>query len=259
MNTGSLPLVAVDWAAPPGVKALVTTRAGGVSAAPRDTLNLGNHVGDAEQAVAENRRRLRIGATLPAEPRWLSQVHGIAVADLDALPVEEVPTADAALSTTRGTVCAVLTADCLPVFLAAQDGTAVAIAHAGWRGLAAGVVESTVAALRRRAATGAQLVAWLGPAISAPHFEVGAEVRDAFLATDARAEAAFLRGREGHWYCDLYALARQRLAAVGITQASGGTACTYADEARFFSHRRDVQHRGLASTGRIASLIWMQA
>jgi polyphenol oxidase len=259
MKTGSLPLVGVDWAAPPGVKALVTTRAGGVSVAPRDALNLGNHVGDAEEAVLENRRRLRIGADLPAEPRWLSQVHGIAVADLDALPADQVPQADAALSTTKGTVCAVLTADCLPVFLAAGDGSGVAIAHAGWRGLAAGVVEETVAALRSRVGAGAQLQAWLGPAISAQHFEVGADVRDAFLATDPRAAAAFVSGREGRWSCDLYALARQRLAAVGIHQVGGGTACTYAEETRFFSHRRDVQHRGLASTGRIASLIWMQA
>jgi YfiH family protein len=255
----SLPLVSVDWPAPPGVRALVTTRASGVSIAPRDSLNLGDHVGDAEEAVAENRRRLRTGAALPAEPRWLKQVHGIAVADLDALPANTVPLADAALTTTRGTVCAVLTADCLPVFLAAEDGSGVAIAHAGWRGLAAGVVESTVAALRKRVGTGVPLLAWLGPAISARHFEVGADVRDAFLATDPRADAAFVGGREGHWSCDLYQLARQRLAVAGIRQAGGGTDCTYADEARFFSHRRDVQHRGLASTGRIASLIWMQA
>ncbi len=259
MNSGSLALMAVDWAAPPGVRALVTTRAGGVSVAPRDALNLGNHVGDAEQAVMENRSRLRQGAALPAEPRWLNQVHGIAVADLDALPLDKVPQADAALTTTRGTVCAVLTADCLPVFLAAEDGSGVAIAHAGWRGLAAGVVEGTVAALRKRAGSGAQLVAWLGPAISAQHFEVGVDVRDAFLAADARAAAAFVTGREGRWSCDLYALARQRLAAAGVHQVGGGTACTYAEETRFFSHRRDVQHRGLASTGRIASLIWMQA
>lgn len=259
MITASLPLVAVDWPAPPGVKALVTTRAGGVSAAPCDALNLGSHVGDAQEAVMENRRRLRIGAALPAEPRWLSQVHGIAVADLDALLADKLPQADAALSTTRGTVCAVLTADCLPVLLAAEEGSGVAIAHAGWRGLAAGVVEATVAALRERVSPGAQLVAWLGPAISMRHFEVGGEVRDAFLATDPLAEAAFVAGREGRWSCDLYALARQRLAKVGIHEVGGGTACTYAEEARFFSHRRDVQHRGLASTGRIASLIWMQA
>jgi YfiH family protein len=207
----------------------------------------------------ENRGRLRAGAALPAEPRWLNQVHGVAVADLDALPADQAPQADAALSTTRGTVCAVLTADCLPVFLAAADGSGVAIAHAGWRGLAAGVVENTVEALRNRVGTGARLVAWLGPAISARHFEVGGEVRDAFLARDPRAEAAFVSGREGRWSCDLHALARQRLAAAGIDQVGGGTACTYAEETRFFSHRRDVQHRGLASTGRIASLIWMQA
>lgn len=250
---------APEWRAPPGVRALITLRAGGVSAAPRDALNLALHVDDAPESVAENRRLLRIAARLPAEPRWLRQVHGSAVADLDVLPDGLVPEADAAVSTRRGTVCAVLTADCLPVLLAATDGSAVAAAHAGWRGLAGGVLEAAVAALRARMAPGIGLVSWIGPAISARHFEVQRDVRDAFLAVDAGNDAAFAPGRPGHWQCDLPLLARRRLAALGVADGGGGEHCTYAEEARFFSYRRDVQHRGLAGTGRSATLIWRQA
>lgn len=257
----AVPFIQVDWGgtAPPGVGAVASTRAGGVSAAPWDALNLGAHVGDAEGHVAENRRRLRAAAGLPAAPRWLAQVHGVAVADLDALPEGVVPEADAAVSSRPGVVCAVLTADCLPVLLAAADGRAVAAAHAGWRGLAAGVLEQTVASLRAKLPAGAPLLAWLGAAIGPANFEVGEEVRAAFLAHDPAAASAFTPGSPGRWLCDLYALARQRLAALGVTSVAGGGLCTYADDARFYSHRRDVQHRGLASTGRIASLIWMQA
>ncbi len=224
-----------------------------------DTLNLALHVGDAPQSVVENRRRLRSAAGLPEEPRWLRQVHGIAVADLDVLPEAHIPDADAAVTTRRGAVCAVLTADCLPVLFAAADGAAVAAAHAGWRGLAAGVLEAAVAAVRARIAPGVGLMSWIGPAISARHFEVQDDVRDAFLATDPGSAAAFTHGRAGHWQCDLPQLARRRLAALGVADGGGDARCTYAEEARFFSHRRDVQHRGLAGTGRSATLIWRQA
>ena len=254
-----LPLVAVGWRAPPGVQALITMRAGGVSAAPMDALNLATHVGDVPEAVQENRRRLRAAAGLPQEPRWLRQVHGIEVADLDAPAAGSGLEADAAVTTRAGTVCAVLTADCLPVLFAASDGSAVAVAHAGWRGLAAGVLDRTVAALRARVARGVALMSWIGPAISARHFEVRDDVRQAFLDADPDDCAAFARGRDGHWHCDLPRLARRRLAALDVAEIGGSDCCTYAEETRFFSHRRDVQHRGFATTGRIAALIWRQA
>jgi YfiH family protein len=253
-----LPLVPADWHAPTGVRALATTRVGGVSAAPLDTLNLAIHVGDLPEAVAENRRRVRTAAGLAGEPRWLSQVHGTTVADLDALSKGSVPQADAAVTARSDTVCAVLTADCLPVVFAAADGSVVGAAHAGWRGLAAGVLEATVAALRARATPGTALRCWIGPGIGTAHFEVGAEVRAAFLAADPGGGAAFEPGRDGRWQCDLVQLAQRRLAALGVTDVGGGKWCTYADQARFYSHRRDVQHRGLASTGRFATLIWRQ-
>jgi polyphenol oxidase len=217
-------MIAVEWNPAPGVRAICTDRNADVSA-----------------------------LHLPAQPRWLQQVHGTAVADLDV--DQGVMTADAAISAKPGTVCVVRTADCLPVLFSAVDGSVVGVAHAGWRGLAAGVIENTVIALRRRAPQ-AQLLACLGPAISVAHFEVGSEVRDAFLVADAAAGAAFAAGRNERWQCDLYLLARQRLAALGVHAVAGGGLCTYADEARFFSHRRDVQHRGLDSTGRMAALIW---
>jgi polyphenol oxidase len=256
--TASLPILVPDWRAPPGVRALCTTRVGGFSAAPWDSLNLGDHVADAPQDVARNRQHLRDAAELPAEPAWLRQVHGIDVADLDAAPAV-APTADAAVSASIGCVCAILTADCLPVLITTTDGTVVAAAHAGWRGLASGVLEATVQAVRARAATSATLQAWLGPGIGPRHFEVGEDVRAAFMADDAAASAAFVAGREGRWQCDLYQLARLRLARAGVVSISGGDLCTYADAARFYSHRRDVQHQGRASTGRMATLIWRQA
>jgi YfiH family protein len=251
-------MIEVEWQPVPGVRALFTSRTGGVSIAPWSSCNLGDHVGDAPDAVAENRRRMSVAAALPSEPFWLRQVHSTVVANPDAPRSADMPTADAATTAVPGTVCAVLTADCLPVLLAAADGSAVGAAHAGWRGMAAGVIESTVAALRQQATPGATLLAWLGPAISVMHFEVGDDVRDAFMVGDASAAAAFRRSDNNRWHCDLYALARQRLAAVGITAVTGGDLCTYAHAHRFFSHRRDVQHHGHASTGRMASLIWRQ-
>jgi polyphenol oxidase len=230
-------MIAVEWHPAPGVRALCTTRSV-----------------DLARSQVENRRQLVRDAMLPSEPRWLQQVHGTVVVDLDADSTAE-PVADASVTRVSGKVCAVLTADCLPVLLAARDGSVVGAAHAGWRGLAAGVIENTVDALRRLAPH-APLTAFLGPAISVAHFEVGPEVREAFLAGDPAAAAAFRRGEGDRWHGDLSELARQRLAALGISTVSGGGLCTYADESRFFSHRRDVQHRGLDGTGRMAALIW---
>jgi YfiH family protein len=243
-----------EWQAPPGVRAVSTTREGGVSQPPWNGLNLGTHVGDAREAVDSNRRRLREAAALPAEPHWLEQVHGIAVADLDA--ADATRKADAAVSSQPGRVCVVMTADCLPVVLASQDGAVVAVAHAGWRGLAAGVLEATLDAMWCRVPAGTHVQAWLAPAIGAQNFEVGEDVRSAFLAIDSRAADAFTRNAQQRWQCDLYQLARQRLIRAGVDHISGGGYCTYAQEARFFSHRRDVQHRGLATTGRMATLVW---
>lgn len=235
-----------DWPAPPAVRALVTTRAGGVSAGPYASMNPADHVGDAPEAVAENRRRLR--RLLPDEPCWLRQVHGVAVADAGAV-CPAPPEADAAVCRAPNRVCVVLTADCLPVFLCDAAGSVVGVAHAGWRGLHAGVIEATVA---RMAVPGARLLAYLGPAIGPKAFEVGAEVRAAFLALDPAAAAAFVAAAApGKWLCDLYLLARQRLARLGVGQVFGGGDCTYSDSARFFSYRRD------GATGRMASLIWL--
>jgi YfiH family protein len=249
-----LPFLLPEWQSPPGVRALSTLRAGGVSRPPWDSLNLGAHVGDDPAAVDANRHRLREAADLPAEPQWLEQVHGIVVADLD-LP-DARRRADAAVSSRPGRVCVVMTADCLPVVLASSDGAAVGVAHAGWRGLAAGVIEATVDALRGKLASGTVLQAWLAPAIGARNFEVGDDVRAAFLAADGQAASAFTRNAQGRWQCDLYLLARQRLGSAGIEHISGGGHCTYAEADRFFSHRRDVQHRGLDATGRMATLVW---
>jgi len=237
-----------EWCAPRAVRAAFTLRGGGVSAAPFDTLNLGAHVGDNAAAVAENRRRLREELRLPAEPAWLEQVHGTRVADLGA-SAEAGVAADAVITRRAGKVCVVQVADCLPVLFAARDASAVAVAHAGWRGLAAGVLEATVA---RLGVAAGELIAWLGPAISARYFEVGDEVRTAFLAADRGAAVAFAQNERGRWQCDLAALARRRLAALGVTEVSGGAWCTYADPARFFSFRRDGR------CGRMAALIWLE-
>lgn len=233
------------WTVPARVRAAMTTRTGGVSAAPWESFNLATHVGDDPLAVLENRRRLRRALDLPAEPAWLEQVHGTNVA---VLPGQGQGPADAAVTFTRGAVCAVLVADCLPVFLAARAGDRVGLAHAGWRGLAAGVVEATIAALD---CTPGELVAWLGPSIGPRAFEVGPEVRDAFLAQDAAAEAAFRASRPGRWLADLPALARRRLEVAGVHDVSGGDLCTHSDAARFYSFRRD------GATGRMAALAWL--
>lgn len=294
-DDGRLAQLVPDWPAPARVRALSTTRIGGVSRGPYGLadgsaggLNLGTHVGDDADAVAENRRRLQ--TWLPSAPRWLEQVHGCAVVTADGVevldggqgsdgvngvdrvaedygseagnrPAPDVPPrADASISTTPGQVCAVMTADCLPVLLCDRAGTVVGAAHAGWRGLCAGVIEATLARMdRQRPDTGSppQWLAWLGPAIGPDAFEVGAEVRSAFLEralTHERdaVEQAFRPGAPGKYLADLYALARIRLARAGCVDVYGGDACTVSDAQRFYSYRRD------GVTGRMASLVWLE-
>ena len=287
-------IIKPNWPAPRRVQAAFTQRTGGLSVPPFESLNLGAHVGDSSAAVAENRRRVRAHLQLPAEPSWLQQVHGNAVADLDAAAGEradasrldssapDASRADAAITRRRDRVCVIQVADCIPVLFAARDGSAVAAAHAGWRGLAGGVLEATVLALRHRAGVGPDgLCAWLGPGIGQRHFEVGDEVRADFLArvdgraaaagadadvsADASADAcadpasplhlataaAFERNSRGRWQCDLYALARLRLFALGVRDVAGGELCTYSDTERFFSFRRDGR------CGRMAALVWL--
>ncbi|MGM0594012.1 MAG: peptidoglycan editing factor PgeF [Pseudomonadota bacterium] len=238
-------IISPPWPAPPNVHAAVTTRSGGVSLPPFDSLNLGDHVGDDPAAVAENRRRLVESLALPSEPRWLNQVHGTC-----AVEVAEIKTpceADASISHQPGVVCAVLTADCLPVLLCDRQGSVVAAAHAGWRGLVNGVVESTVAKL----GAGDELLAFLGPAIGPKVFEVGEEVRQAFIDENPAAAGAFTPSPAGRWLADIYALARQRLRRAGVDAIYGGEHCTYTEAERFYSYRRD------GVTGRMASLIWL--
>ena len=237
-----------DWPAPAGIHAAFTLRRGGVSRPPFDSFNIASHVGDEPAAVAENRARLRASLALPAEPVWLEQVHGNRVIDLDRQTMRDsAGPADAAVTCTVGRVCAIQVADCMPVLLAATDGSVVGAAHAGWRGLAGGVLEATVRTMNRPPA---ELLAWLAPAIGQAHFEVGEEVRAAFMAGDAGAAAAFIANERGRWQCDLYGLARRKLAALGVRSVHGGGWCTYADAARFFSYRRDGR------CGRMAALIW---
>jgi YfiH family protein len=256
-----------DWPAPALVRALITTRHDGASAAPFDGFNLGTHVGDDPGAVQSNRMRLR--QHLPAEPRWMEQVHGVQCLQLgSAAPApasqSALPQGDAAVTRDAGVVCAVLSADCLPVLLCARDGSAVGVAHAGWRGLAGGVIESALQGLCALGTPATQVMAWLGPAISGARFEVGAEVRAAFLDHSGEDAGAFVQHRPqdatqssttqpgGEKYlANLYALARARLRRAGVAQVYGGGFCTYMDRQRFFSYRRDGR------TGRMASLIWL--
>ncbi len=233
-----------DWPAPPTVKALQTTRLGGLSAAPYDSLNLGLHVGD--DPVRVNRNRQSLAQLLPSEPVWLEQVHGIEVANADLAACRVV--ADASVAKQRGSVCVVMTADCLPVLLCDEEGTVVGAAHAGWKGLAAGVIEATV---QQMGVAPHKLMAWLGPAIGPESFEVGAEVRAAFMAHDAKAADAFKPHGEGKFLADIYALARQRLHALGVARVHGGTLCTYCQKDKFFSYRRD------GVTGRMGTFIWL--
>ncbi len=237
-----------DWPAPRHVHAAVTTRHGpGVSAAPFDRFNLGLRSGDDSGAVLSNRRALRHALALPAAPRWLHQVHGTGVAELGPLPTSDEPEADAAVSRIPGTVLAILTADCLPVLFCAEDGGEIGAAHAGWRGLAAGVLEAAVAAM---ATPARQVLAWLGPCIGPASYEVGAEVREAFGGGQAP-EGAFTATRPGHWHADLAVLARRRLQAAGVGRVYGGGPDTFTD-ARLYSYRREGPR-----SGRFASMIWL--
>jgi len=256
MRAVDLQIIAPEWPAPPGVRAAFTLRTGGVSLAPYDSLNLGARIGDSPEAVAENRRRVREKLRLPAEPVWLEQVHGVQVVELGAAgavrrgnPAEQPLTADASVAHAAGQVCAIRVADCMPVLFAARDGSAVGAAHAGWRGLAGGVLQATIAQLGVPAA---HLIAWMGPAIGPAHFEVGEDVRAAFTAADAGAASGFVANARGRWQCDLYALARRRLSALGVSSIYGGGWCTFAEAGRFFSYRRDGR------CGRMAALIWIE-
>jgi purine-nucleoside/S-methyl-5'-thioadenosine phosphorylase / adenosine deaminase len=235
-----------DWAAPRNVRAFVTTREGGVSSGEFASLNLGTGSGDDPAHVARN--RLIVRERLPAMPRWMKQVHGTGVADLDALGDDDVPVADAAVVSFPGRVGAVLTADCMPLLLSDRAGKRVGIAHAGWRGMAAGVIENAVAALR---APASEVIAWMGPAIGPAAFEVGEDVRAAFEATDPGSAAAFAPHKPGKYLADLYALARRRLARAGVGAVSGGGFCTYSDAGRFFSYRR------VRASGRMGAFIWI--
>jgi polyphenol oxidase len=243
-------LLQPGWAAPACVRAAFTLRAGGCSAAPYDSLNLGIHVGDDPGTVLENRRRVRAGLLLPGEPVWLDQVHGRGVIHVRAQPDPAAarPVADAAVTRVAGIVLAVQVADCLPVLFADRAGTVIAAAHAGWRGLAAGVLEATICAM---ALAPSEIVAWLGPAIGPGHFEVGAEVRDAFVAGEPGDAGCFTANPSGRWQCDLAGLARRRLGRLGVAQLDGGAWCTASDSQRFYSHRRDQR------TGRMAALAWL--
>lgn len=245
----SLDFIVPQWPAPARVRAIVTTRKGGVSQGRYASLNLATHVGDDPEVVAANRALLR--SRIPAEPVWLEQVHGTNIVMAESAPGVQClpPVADGAWTRQPGVVCAVMTADCLPVLFCDDAGSVVAAAHAGWRGLCAGILERTVEAMR---VAPARIQAWLGPAIGPGAFEVGADVRSAFLQHDAESAAAFVAGKEpGKWLADLYLLAKIRLACAGVIDVFGGGLCTYTDAERFYSYRRD------GATGRMASLIWL--
>ena len=235
-----------DWPAPDNINACTTTRSGGTSLHAYGSFNLASHVGDDIRHVLKNRSLLKQTLDLPAEPVWLEQVHGTHVVDAAAASVYK---ADAAFADVAEKVCVVMTADCLPVLMCNRQGTKVAAAHAGWRGLQAGVIESTIDALQENPA---DLMLWLGPAIGPQAFEVGDEVRQAFINEIPATKLAFIESRKGHWLADIYQLARIRLQNKGVHEIYGGGLCTYEDASRFYSYRRD------GDTGRMASLIWRQ-
>ncbi len=236
-----------DWPAPSNVRAAVTTRAGGVSVGSYSTLNLGAHVGDDPDVVAENRRRVREALQMRTEPTWLNQVHGTHV--IEARAGVAPPTADASVARSPGAVCVVLTADCLPVLFCDEQGTRVAAAHAGWRGLVGGVLAATVTALESPPRS---LLAWLGPAIEQSAFEVGDEVREQFVLRHSENAGAFSPNARGRWQADLYALARLELAHLGVTRVYGGDFACFADAEHFFSYRRESR------TGRMGTFVWLE-
>ncbi len=237
-------LIYPDWDAPPNVRAFQTTRDGGLSLPPYASLNLGDHVGDAPLTVMRN--RMLLNEVVPSEPVWLEQVHGVVVADAGQAGCR--PRADACVAQRAGAVCVVMTADCLPVLLCDRNGTVVGAAHAGWRGLLEGVLETTLAAMQ---VPPGEVLAWFGAAIGPTAFEVGEEVRTAFVQQDAAAASAFVAHAPGKYLADLYALARLRLHALGVTAISGGEHCTYREAERFFSYRRE------GVTGRMGAFIWL--
>ena len=237
-----------DWPAPANVKAFITSRSGGVSTGARATLNLGYKAGDDPAAVAQN--RARVAAILPQPPKWLAQMHGVRVVDADALT--GVPEADASIACNSGTVCTIMIADCLPVLFTNRAGTHVAAAHAGWRGLAGGIIANTVQAMCNAGDAAADLLAYIGPGIGPTAFEVGDDVYQAFTAGDAQTAAAFVPHAPGKWLTDLFMLARHALMRAGVTQIHGGSLCTYSDPVRFYSYRRDK------TTGRMAAFIWRE-
>lgn len=240
-------MISADWDAPANVRGFTTTRVGGVSGGALAEFNLGDHVGDAPQAVTQNRQLLHMQFALPAAPKWLDQVHGATVVDAEA--TAPTPQADASFAHTSGVVCAVLTADCLPVLLCDTQGKGVAAAHCGWRGLAAGILPATIAAMGVDAST---VMAWLGPAIGPRAFEVGEDVYDAFVTRNPDHARAFVPGKPGKQYADVYALARRELNGCGVTRISGGDRCTVSESDCFYSYRRD------GTTGRMASVIWLE-
>ncbi len=249
MDSMTEPWILPDWPAPPRVRSAVTTRNGpGISAPPYARFNLGLRSGDVTDAVLTNRGALQQALDLPSAPRWLQQVHGVQVAQLGPLSTTVEPKADAVVSHWSGTVLAILTADCLPVLFCADDGSEIGAAHAGWRGLAAGVLEATLAQMH---SPRARVLAWLGPCIGISSYEVGQDVRAAFVARDAAAAECFVPTRPGHWRCDLASLARQRLHAAGVKRIHGGGFDTFTD-GRCYSYRRDG-----ARSGRFASLVWL--
>jgi len=243
----SLQWIDAQWPAPPNVRAISTTRIGGTSKGPYEGLNLALHVDDDEAAVRENRRLLSSSLTLPHEPAWLNQVHGTEVVAAESST--QSASADGSFAVQSSNVCVVMTADCLPVLFCDRAGTRVAAAHAGWRGLAGGVLQATIRALN---CDPAQILAWMGPAIEQDAFEVGSEVRQQFVNADARHAESFVQNPHGRWQADLYGLARRTLERSGVGAVFGGGFKCFADRARFFSYRRDQR------TGRMASLIWLQ-
>jgi len=245
-DTG-MEVVVPKWLAPARVKAISTLRQGGFSQAPYDSLNLAEHVGDDRNCVLRNRKLLQQALNLPAEPGWLEQTHSTRVIVLEE---DASRNADAAITRLVDSVAVVMTADCLPILLCNQAGTEVAAVHAGWRGLAEGVIQAT---LKKIQSPAHELIAWVGPGISRQYFEVGDEVRDIFLSHVKDNQQYFSANRPGHWLCDLYGLATTILSRHGVVEISQVSDCSYRDESRFFSYRRNL------TTGRMASLIWIES
>jgi len=243
-NTKALSLIKPQWSVPSNIKAITTLRYGGVSKPPFNELNLALHVGDEVEAVSQNRKILQSALELPSEPVWLNQVHSTRVVDAGRTDTQRVVDADASITDQRGTVCAIMTADCLPLFLTNIQGTKVALVHAGWRGLADGIIENTVSEFSQPAS---EIIAWSGPCISQSHFEIGLEVKQSLGGS----EGCYQLSNNNKYYADLCRLADERLQTIGVNKHSWNDHCTYRQIDHFYSFRREQQ------TGRMASLIWM--